>query len=257
MPDPALPLQTTSLFGLLMLRDDLPRGVATEYWSTKHGDIVRRTLPGIVEYVQRHFSPTDHSFWPSSEMVGTDVPDAWRLDGYAEIRFEGLGAALRASVHQREIFYDEQNAFGRVLGHTTAPGGGRWWTTGHDESVGQRVALLLRHRRGTPRRAFREFVYDRMAPALLGAGVRDLRAYTFLPWSRLVNTTSGVAHDNPPDRRYHGLVNFGLADRAAVDTLLASPQVADIVAAQPTVLTAVHAFGIERSVPVISGGPRP
>jgi hypothetical protein len=48
-----------------------------------------------------------------------------------------------------------------------------------------------------------------------------------------------------------------LADRAAVDTLLASPQVADIVAAQPTVLTAVHAFGIERSVPVISGGPRP
>jgi hypothetical protein len=46
-------------------------------------------------------------------------------------------------------------------------------------------------------------------------------------------------------------VVFGTENRAAVDNLLGSAQVAPLVADQHTALTAVHAFSVERSVPVI------
>jgi hypothetical protein len=254
MPDSKLPLKTTSFLGLLMLREDLPRNTATTYWATTHGEIVKRSLPGLAEYTQRHFSPTDHSFWPATPTVGTQVPANWRLDGYAETTFKSLGAMLAAPLGMREVFYDEQNVFARVLGHPTAPGGGRWWTDGHDDTIGHRVALLLRRRRGVRRAAFCRFAYERIAPALLSAGARDLRAYAFLPWSRAAHITPGVAHDNPIEHRYHGLINFGLADRTALESLLSSPQLAAVVTEQHTMLTAVHAFSIERSVPVVRTG---
>jgi len=251
MPKNSYPTKTTSFLGLLMLREDLTRDAATTYWSTTHGEIVKRSIPGLAEYIQRHFSPTDHSFWPATQTVGTQVPAHWRIDGYAETTFKSVAAILTAPLCMRDVFYDEQNVFARVLGHPTAPGGGRWWTDGHDDTVSHRVALLLRRRRGVTRTAFRQFLYDRIAPALLAAGARDLRAYAFLPWSRLAHFTPGVAHDNPIEQRYNGLVSFGLDDRAAVDALLTTPEIAGVIAEQHTALTAVHAFTIERSVPVI------
>jgi hypothetical protein len=234
-----------------MLREDLPRQAASDYWAGRHGEIVKRSLPGVIEYVQHHFSVTDHGFWPATETVGTQIPGPWRIDGYAEVRFRNAAAALTTPLHMREVFLDEQNVFARVLGQPTFPGGGRWWTDGFDETVDHRVALLLRRRRGVRGGAFRQFLFERMAPALLVAGARDLRAYAFLPWSRLMHITPGVAHDNPADRRYHGTVIFGTEDRAAADALLASPHVEGIVAEQHTVLTAIHAFSVERSVPVV------
>jgi hypothetical protein len=251
MSESSHPVKTTSFLAPLMLREDLPRQAASDYWAGPHGEIVKRGLPGVIEYVQHHFSPTDHGFWPATRMVGTQIPASWRLDGYPELRFKNTAAALTTSLHMREVFFDEQNVFARVLAHPSPPGGGRWWTDAFDDAVGHRVALLLRRRRGVRGGAFRRFVHERIGPALLAAGARDLRTYAFLPYSRFVNATPGVAHDNPADRRYHGLANLGLDDRAAVDALLASPQVAAIVADQHTVLTAVHAFSVERSVPVV------
>ena len=245
------PIKTTSFLSPLMLREDVPRQTASDYWAGPHAEIVKRSLPGIVEYVQHHFSATDHGFWPATQSVGTHIPATWRIDGYPEVRFKSLAAALTTPLHMSDIHFDEQNVFARVLGQPTPPGGGRWWTDGFDDAVGHRVALLLRRRRGARSSAFRHFVHERIGPALLAAGARDLRTYTFLPYSRLVNPTPGVAHDNPADRRYHGAVTIGLDDRAAADTLLASPPVAATVAEQHTVLTAVHAFSVERSVPVV------
>lgn len=153
-------------------------------------------------------------------------------------------------MHMREVYLDEQNVFERVLGQVTGPGCGRWWTDGHDDAVGHRTVLLLRRRRGVGGRTFRRFVHDRISPALQEAGAQDLRTYTFLPWSRFVHPTLGVCHDNPTFRRYHASV-VGADNRAAMDDLLKSEQVAGIVAEQRTVLTAVHAYTVERSVPVI------
>jgi hypothetical protein len=105
------------------------------------------------------------------------------------------------------------------------------------------------------RRAFRRYVHDRIGPALHEAGARDLRTYTFLPWTSLPHPPPGIAHDNPTFRRYHGCFVLGADNRAAMVEILASKQVADLVADQHTVMTAVHAFTVEHTKPVIRTGP--
>jgi len=244
------PIRTTSMVSPLMLRSDLAREGATTYWATDHAEKVKK-LPNLVEYNQRLFSTTDHGFWPATPGIGTTIAKTWRVDGCSEIRFRSAVAILMTGLRAREVYLDEQNAFERVLGQPTGPGGGRWWTDGFDDTVGHHVALLLRRRRGVRGSVFRAFVHERIGPALFAAGARDLRTYTFLPWTRLAHTSPGVAHDNPPARRYHGAVMFGTESRAAVDSLLGSAQVAALVADQHTVLTALHAFSLERTVPVI------
>jgi hypothetical protein len=244
------PIRTTSMVSPLMLRSDMTRKAATTYWAQDHADKVKK-LPNLIEYNQRLFSPTDYGFWPTTAGVGATVAEKWRVDGCSEIRFPSMAAMLATGVHAREAYLDEQNAFERVLGQPTGRGGGRWWTDGFDDTVGHHVALLFRRRRGVRGGVFRKFVHERMGPALLAAGARDLRTYSFLAWTRLAHTSPGVAHDNPPERRYHGAVIFGTESRAAVDSLLRSAEVVALVAEQHTVLTAAHAFSVERSVPVI------
>lgn len=252
MTDLAAPVRTTSFLAPLMVRADLPRATAMAYWAGPHADIVGPCIAGgASEYLQQHFSATDHGFWPATATVGTGIPADWRLDGFAEARFRSVPAMLSIPPHMRPVFLDEQNVFRRVLGHPTLPGGGRWWTTGFDATVGVRLALLVRRRRGVAGAAFRRFLFEDLAGGLRAAGARDLRAYAFAPWSPLLHPTPGVAHDNPADRRYQGLVTAGFDDRAALDAALAGAQVAAIVAAQHTALTAVHAYAIERTVPVI------
>jgi hypothetical protein len=167
-----------------------------------------------------------------------------------------MAAMLTTAPHAREVYLDEQNIFTRVLGQPTGPSGGRWWTDGFDDTVGIHVALLLRRRRGVRGSVFRSFVHERTGPALLAAGAHDLRTYTFLPWTRLAHTSPGVAHDNPPEHRYHGAVMFGTESRAAVDDLLNTPDIKALAAHQHTVLTAVHAYTVERTVPIIRTTPR-
>jgi hypothetical protein len=159
----------------------------------------------------------------------------------------------------RGFFLDEQNGFERVLGHLTGPSGGRWWTDGVDDTVGQRVALLLRRRRGVGRTTFRRFVHVRLGHALHAAGAQDVRTYTFIPWTPLTHPTPGVSHHDPPHRRYHGAIVFGADDRAAIDTLIASDPVCAATAEQHVALTGVHAYVVELSVPAIrvrAIGPR-
>jgi len=110
------PIKTTSFLSPLMLREDVPRQTASDYWAGPHAEIVKRSLPGIVEYVQHHFSATDHGFWPATQSVGTHIPATWRIDGYPEVRFKSLAAALTTPLHMRDIHFDEQNVLARVLG---------------------------------------------------------------------------------------------------------------------------------------------
>lgn len=249
------PTRTTSMVSPLTLRPDITREKATTHWATTHAEKVKK-LPDLLEYNQRLFSASDHSFWPATATVGTAVPEAWRIDGCAEIRFRSALRIANTAIHAREVNLDEQNAFARVLVSPTPPGGGRWWTTGFDDTASAHVALLLRRRQGTRSKAFAAFVHHRLGPALFAAGARDLRTYTFLPYSPLFSGSPGVAHDSPIENRYHGVVLFGVDDRSAVDDLIASAPVAGAVADQDAVLIAVHAYSVERTVPVIRMGSR-
>lgn len=243
-----IPTTTASALYYVRLREDLPRDVAQAYWSGPHAEIVRK-LPHLAEYRQHHFSDTDHGYWPATPKVGTKTPSSWRLDGFAEIRFRSLVAAALVPLHTREVFYDEQNVFEQVLGHLAGPTGGRWWTTGHDATVGHRTTVLLRRRAGTSRSAFRRFVREQLGPALHAAGARDVRSYSFLPG--LPHPTPGIAHENPGHRRYHGAVLFGTDSRADIDPLLAHPSVAAAIEVQHQTCSAMHAYAAERTVPVI------
>jgi hypothetical protein len=68
------------------------------------------------------------------------------------------------------------------------------------------------------------------------------------------HTSPVVAHDNPPEHRYHGAVMFGTESRAAVDDMCDTAPVAALVADQHTALTAVRAYTVQRTVPVIRAG---
>jgi hypothetical protein len=244
------PLRTTSALYPLRLRSDLPRDVARSYWAGPHAEIAKR-LPHLIEYNQHHFSATDHGYWPATAKVGTLVPPSWRIDGLSEVRMSSMSAALLIPLHMREVFLDEQNVFEHCLGQLTGPRGGRWWTTGHDASIGHRTVLLVRRRRGVSGRAFRAFVHARLGPALYAGGANDLRTYTFLPLAPLAHATFGVSHDNPSHWRYHAGVVFGTDTRAEVEDVIASPEVKAAVQDQHQACTAVHAFAIDRTVPVI------
>jgi hypothetical protein len=190
------PVPTTSGLYPVRLRTDLPRDVAYAYWAATHAEIVKR-LPHLVEYNQYHFSATDHGYWPATPTVGTIVPSSWPLDGLTEVRLPSMAAAFRVPLHMREVFLDEQNVFEHVLGHQTGPRGGRWWTTGHDDTVGHRTVLLVRRRRGVRGRAFRAFVHTRLGPALHAAGARDLRTYALLPLATMVHNTLAYRTKTP------------------------------------------------------------
>jgi hypothetical protein len=100
-------------------------------------------------------------------------------------------------------------------------------------------------------RAFRAFVHSRLGPALHASGARDLRTYALLPLAAMAHTTFGVSHRNPAHRRYHGAVIFGTDTRAQVEELTAAPEVEAAVKDQHLTCTAVHAFAVDRTVPVI------
>jgi len=251
------PTRTISMLSPLTLRSDIAREAATTYWATTHATKVTK-LPNICEYNQRLFSATDHGFWPASPTVGTIVSPEWRFDGCAEVRFTGMLPMLATGAHAREVYLDEQNVFATVLGHPTGPGGGRWWLTdGFNDTLTTHVALLLRRRQGVRSRAFRAFVHDKLSTALLAAGAEDLRTYTFLPWTPLAHISPGVGHHNPVEHRFHAMTLFGVASREAVDDMLDTPAITALVATQHEVLTAVHAYAVERSLPIIRMGQRP
>ncbi|MFK4296617.1 hypothetical protein ABH924_001762 [Arthrobacter sp. GAS37] len=241
-------ITTTSALYYVRLREDLPRDVAQAYWAGPHADIVRK-LPHIAEYRQHHFSATDHGYWPATPKVGTVAPVSWRLDGFAEVRFISIASGALVPLYMREVFFDEQNVFEQVLGHLAGPTGGRWSTTGQDSEIGHRTTVLLRRRAGVSRRAFRRFVREQLAPALDAAGARELRSYTFLP--NMPHPTPGIAHGNPKNRRYHGAVLFGTGSRSEVNELLDHPVVTAAIADQNKACSAVHAYSVERTVPVI------
>ncbi|MFC7447862.1 hypothetical protein [Rhodococcus daqingensis] len=116
--------------------------------------------------------------------------------------------------------------------------------------------LLVRRRRGVSGRSFRAFIHTSLGPALHVAGARDLRTYTFLPWASAADRTPGVSHINPPHERYHAAVILGTGTRAEVEDVIASPEVAAAVKHQHVTCTGVHAYAVDRTVPVIRMRPR-
>jgi hypothetical protein len=103
--------------------------------------------------------------------------------------------------------------------------------------------------------AFRSFVHELLGGALARAsGLTELRTHAFLPYTKLTWPTPGVAHDNPPHRRYHGAIVVGADDRAALEEVLAAPELERTHRAQSTHCLAMHAYAVEETVAVVQDG---
>jgi hypothetical protein len=250
------PIRTTAGLYSVRLRDDMPREVATAYWAGPHAEIMKG-LPHITEYIQQQFSPADHGYWPATAGVGTTISPEFRLDGFAETRISSTAAGILTSLRLREILLDEQNVFRHVVGQFSGPRCGRWWPDEHAAPVPHRTAVLLRRRSGVSRREFSRFVHEALGPALHEAGARDLRTYTFIPSAKLTHNSPGVSHEYPAERRYHGGLVIGAGSRGAVDDLLKANAVAALIERQAEVVSAAHAYAVERSTTVIDTVKRP
>lgn len=240
---------------LLWLRADLPRDVAREYWRGPHAERVA-SVSGVDEYRQLHFSAEDHGFWPGPG-GGSVFPD-WRVDGMPEVAFaRALPAPAALTQSLRVVFPDECNAFDRVLGNMTGPGGGRWFSPERPGEVGARMVVLIRRRPWLAPGAFRGFVHGMLGPALARLPeAAEVRTHVFLPYSWLLWATPAVAHDNPPHRRYHAAVVIGARDRAALDSALGCAEVAATAGAQERCCVALHAYAVEETVVVVRDGAR-
>lgn len=243
---------------LLRFRSDIPRADASRYWATEHGDIAAR-IPHVIETVERHFSRTERGFWPKTPRCATTIPDDWSFDGMPELRLT-LGGALRGlrSPAAREIGYDEQNVFSTSLGHLGLPGSSRWWTGGLGDRTLDTAVVLMRRRAGVSRADFADFVHNVLARALLEAGAAELRSHVFAPWLRALHNTPGVGHDNPAHLRYHGALVIGARLDEGLPALLESSPVVYAVSHQDRFCTAMHAYKVEQSIPlVLAGRPVP
>ena len=251
------PLARSTGCWLQWLRADLPREQTRAYWRGPHARLVAQ-VPGLDEYRQHHFPPRDHGFWPAPPGVGTAIPADWRIDGMPEVAFAGALAPIRAlGPRMWAVYHDESKFIDRILANLTGPGGGRWFRSGHEEEAGARAVVLLRRRRDVRFTAFRSFVHGVLAPALdLAAGTLELRSHVFLPYAKAVWWTPGVAHDNPPHRRYHAAIVLGAADRERLDVIVASPQVTATQEAQAANCLALHAYAVDDTYTIVRDGRR-
>jgi hypothetical protein len=250
-----LPVRRTTGCWPLWLRADRPREDGLAYWRAPHARLAAE-IPHVDEYRQHHFSPEDHGFWPGSPGFGTAIPADWRIDGMAEVAFAGALAPIKALGRRVwAVYRDESKVFDRTLGNLTGPGGGRWFRSGHDEEVGARAVVLIRRRSDVRLTAFRSFVHEVLGPAVDRApGTLELRTHAFLPYAKALWWTPGVAHDNPPHRRYHAAIVLGAANRGALDAIIASPEVTATQDAQAAHCLALHAYAVDNTYAVVRDG---
>jgi hypothetical protein len=245
------PVRVSSGSYLVWFRADRPRREIQAYWRETHARIAGK-ISAMNEYLQHHFSDTDHGFWPAPDGVATEIPKDWRIDGLTEVRIRSFWAGLKSTLFEmRDIARDEQNIFDRVLAKLTPSGGGRWWTGPYQPGIGFRAILLIRVRHEMKGASFRCFIEEELAPAILSAGVMELRTHVFQPGSRFLHRTPAVRHDEPANRNYAGAIIIGAHDRESFDQLIESPPIKATYSTQFRHCLAIHAYAVEGTYPIV------
>ena len=193
---------------------------------------------------------------PAIGGVETLIPAGRRIDGVAEVTFTSVPAPLRGRKQTRLAYKDEVNVFGRTLLYAGLPNSARWYdVAGPGEKAGSRSLIYLRRREGVKTSAFRRFLTYELVPALVKTGVlRELRTQVFMPWIEKLWDTPNVAHDNPPDQRFHASLVLGFTDTNALRTFFGSGEIATLSSKLPEFVSAVHAYEIAETVTYVKDG---
>jgi len=239
-------------------RQELRRADAQAYWRGLHGQIANKN-PAIHEYLQHHFSDTDHGFWPVPATVGSIIPSDWRMDGVTEVRIGNVMTGIWARLFAMKAnALDEENVFDRVLAKTSSPGGSIWWTGAYRADTGFRAAVFLRARSGVSGRKFGSFIEQTLGPALINSGALELRTHVFSLGSRFMWWTPGVRHDEPVNRRADAMLLIGTESREALRELLMSTSISATQGEQQKYCVAIQAYAIDKTYALSLGGvPQP
>lgn len=240
---------------LLWVRTDQPRQTGMDYWKGPHSGIIAAT-PGLEEYRQLHLAEHNLGLWPATDGIETLIPQDRKVDGLAEVTFESALSPLAGRGQTALAFEDEVNVFRRTLLYAGPPNSARWYQVAQGQRSGSRALVYLRRREGAGPVEFHRFVKKQLAPALVRTGaLTELRTQVFLPWSRKLWDTPGIAHDNPPEQHLHGSLSLGFADAAAREAFFAETAV-EVSALLAPVVSAVHAYDVEEALTFVSGGER-
>lgn len=240
---------------LLWMRTDQARQHGMDYWRGPHSKIISAT-PGFEEYRQIHLSEDNPGLWPAIDGVETAIPAERRIDGVAEVTFTSALAPLRGRKQTRLAYKDEVNVFRRTLLYAGPPNSARWYDVAEPQGkAGARSLVHLRRREGVATGAFRSFLTDELVPALVKTGaLRELRTQVFMPWIGKLWDTPNVAHDNPPDQRFHASLVLGFADTNALRTYFGSGELATLSGKLPELVSAVHAYEIDETLTYVEEG---
>lgn len=240
---------------LLWMREDKPRQEGMDYWSGPHSQIIASS-PGLLEYRQQHLSETEHSFWPATNGLETQISPDRRVDGIAEVTFENLLAPV-AGRHQTALaFQDEVNVFRRTLMHMGFPYSSRWFTTTEESDSQLRDVLYLRRKEGVSSSAFKHFVNETLAPEIVAvSGISEVRSQVYMPWNKASWDTPQVAHDNPKAEHLHASVIVGFVNQAARQAFYdeVAPALNEQIAAYAS---AVHAYHIDKTLTFVENGEK-
>jgi hypothetical protein len=226
-----------------------------DYWKGPHSKIISAT-PGMEEYRQIHLADDNPGLWPAISGVETVIPAERRIDGVAEVTFTNLLSPLRGRKQTRLAYRDEVNVFRRTLLYAGPPYSARWYdVAGPGDKVGARTLIYLRRRDGVKTGAFRTFLTDELVPDLVKTGaLRELRTQVFMPWIERLWDTPNVAHDNPPDQRFHASLILGFADTGALRAFFGSGEIALLAGRLPEFASAVHAYEVTEALTYVQDG---
>ena len=240
---------------LLWVRTDQPRQTGMDYWKGPHSKIIAAT-PGLEEYRQIHLAEVNPGLWPATTGVETDIPVERKIDGVAEVTFRSPLSPLLGRKQTQLAFKDEINVFRRSLLYAGLPNSSRWYEVAEPgEESGARALIYLRRMDGVGGGDFRKLINKELVPALaLTGALRELRTQTFLPWNERLWDTPNVAHDNPPDQRFHASLILGFADAHQRAGFFDGREIESLSNTLAPLTSAIHAYDVFATLTFVREG---
>ena len=240
---------------LLWVRTDQPRQTGMDYWKGPHSGIISAT-PGLEEYRQIHLAEDNPGLWPAAEGSRRRSPSTGRSTGSRKSPSSRPCRRCRAARRRSSRSRTRSTSSGapcytparrtRPAGTTSQPRLRRSAPAPSSTFAAETASAAATSARSSRRSSF---------PALVGTGVlKELRTQTFLPWNEKLWDTPNVAHDNPPDQRFHASLILGFTDPAARAAFFDGSEIEQLSQTLAPVASAIHAYDVSAALTYVKNG---
>jgi len=238
---------------LLWLKTDKERQVGMDRWKGPHAKIITAT-PGFREYRQVHLTANNGGSMPAIEGIETIIPEDRRIDGIAEVTFDGILAPLKGRKQNKLAYADEVNLFRRTILYITLPGNARWYNIAAGEPA-SRAVIFIRRKDGVSQSQLKKFILDELAPRIMEMpDIRELRTEIYMKWDKILWNTPNVTHDNPPEVQYHAKISIGFESDHSKQIFFTYDSLQPFIKPLRDICSAVHALDVEAVYTMVRDG---